>query len=45
VIKRGKGVGYAGVENTLFFNDKTRMVYGDAKGVITKMIQTLKEQE
>jgi len=44
VIKRGKGVGYAGVENTLFFNDKTRMVYGDAKGVITKMIQTLKEQ-
>jgi len=45
VIKRGKGVGYAGVENTLFYNDKTRMVYGDAKGVITKMIQTLKEQE
>ena len=45
VIKRGKGVGYAGVENTLFYDDKTRMVYGDAKGVITKMIQTIKEQE
>lgn len=43
VIKRGKGAGYAGVENTLFYNDKTRMVYGDAKNVITKMIQTLKE--
>jgi H+-translocating NAD(P) transhydrogenase subunit beta len=45
VIKRGKGVGYAGIENPLFFNDKTRMVYGDAKSVMTKMIQTLKEQE
>lgn len=45
VIKRGKGKGYAGIENALFFNDKTRMVYGDAKQVITKMIQTLKGQE
>lgn len=45
VIKRGKGKGYAGIENTLFFNDKTRMVYGDAKQVMTKMIQTLKEQD
>lgn len=45
VIKRGKGAGYAGVENTLFYNDKTRMIYGDAKNVIVKMIQTLKEQE
>lgn len=44
VIKRGRGVGYAGVENTLFYNDKTRMVYGDAKNVVSKMIQTLKEQ-
>lgn len=45
VIKRGKGKGYAGIENALFFNDKTRMVYGDAKQVITKMIQTLKESQ
>lgn len=45
VIKRGKGKGYAGIENLLFFNDKCRMVYGDAKQVIGKMIQTLKEQE
>ncbi len=45
VIKRGKGKGYAGIENLLFFNDKCRMVYGDAKQVITRMIQTLKEQE
>lgn len=45
VVKRGKGKGYAGIENLLFFNDKCRMVYGDAKQVLTKMIQTLKEQE
>jgi NAD(P) transhydrogenase subunit beta len=44
VIKRGKGVGYAGVQNQLFFDDKTKMVYGDGKEVITKMIQTLKSQ-
>lgn len=43
VIKRGKGAGYSGVQNSLFFADKTRMVYGDAKEVISKMIQTLKE--
>lgn len=45
VIKRGKGKGYAGIENLLFYTDKCRMVYGDAKQVISKMIQTLKEQE
>ena len=45
VIKRGKGKGYAGIENLLFFNDKCRMVYGDAKQVISRMIQVLKEQE
>lgn len=45
VIKRGKGKGYAGIENLLFFDDKCRMVYGDAKQVMAKMIQTLKEQE
>ena len=44
VIKRGKGKGYAGIQNTLFFEDKTRMVYGDAKDVMSKMIHTLKEQ-
>jgi NAD(P) transhydrogenase subunit beta len=42
VIKRGRGTGYAGVQNLLFFDDKTKMVFGDAKDVITKMIQTLK---
>lgn len=44
VIKRGRGAGYSGVQNSLFFADKTRMVFGDAKGVIISMIQTLKDQ-
>jgi H+-translocating NAD(P) transhydrogenase subunit beta len=44
VIKRGKGAGYSGVQNALFFADKTRMVYGDAKEAIIKMIQALKNQ-
>lgn len=45
VIKRGKGAGYSGVQNSLFFADKTRMVYGDAKKVIVDMIQAIKEQQ
>ena len=44
VIKRGRGAGYSGVQNSLFFADKTRMVFGDAKAVISEMIQTLKNQ-
>ncbi|HVC19504.1 MAG TPA: NAD(P)(+) transhydrogenase (Re/Si-specific) subunit beta [Vicinamibacterales bacterium] len=43
VIKRGQGKGYAGVENELFFADNTNMVYGDAQGVLVKMIQAVKE--
>jgi len=43
VIKRGKGRGYAGVENLLFYADNTRLVYGDAQAVLVQMIQTLKD--
>ncbi len=43
VIKRGKGVGFAGIENALFFADNTRMVYGDAQKVAAALIQGIKD--
>ncbi|HEU0196848.1 MAG TPA: NAD(P)(+) transhydrogenase (Re/Si-specific) subunit beta, partial [Nevskiaceae bacterium] len=43
VIKRGKGRGYSGVENALFYKDNTNMVYGDAQKVMVQMIQAIKD--
>jgi NAD(P) transhydrogenase subunit beta len=43
VLKRGKGKGFAGIENALFFDDKTRMLYGDAKGTLTKLVNEMKQ--
>jgi NAD(P) transhydrogenase subunit beta len=31
VLKRGKGKGFSGVENELFFDPKTSMLFGDAR--------------
>ncbi len=41
VFKRGKGAGYAGVENPLFFKPKTRMLYGDAKASTDTLLKLL----
>jgi NAD(P) transhydrogenase subunit beta len=43
VIKRGKGKGFAGIENELFFTDNTRMLYGDAQDIVGKLVQSLKK--
>jgi len=43
VIKRGKGKGFAGVENELFFDDNTHMLYGDAQDIVNKLVQALKK--
>jgi NAD(P) transhydrogenase subunit beta len=43
VIKRGRGVGFAGIENALFYADNTRMVYGDAQKVTAGLIQGIKD--
>jgi H+-translocating NAD(P) transhydrogenase subunit beta len=42
VIKRGKGTGYSGVENALFYADNCRMLYGDAQPCVGEIIQQLK---
>ena len=42
VIKRGKGTGYSGVENALFYTDNCRMLYGDAQPMVGHIIQNLK---
>jgi NAD(P) transhydrogenase subunit beta len=42
VIKRGKGTGYSGVENALFYTDNCRMLYGDAQPMAGEIIQHLK---
>ena len=34
MIKRGKGTGFAGIENALFYADNTRMLYGDGAAAI-----------
>jgi NAD(P) transhydrogenase subunit beta len=43
VIKRGKGTGYSGVENPLFYADNARMLYGNARTVASELIKDLKE--
>jgi len=41
VLKRGKGRGFSGLENPLFFKEKTAMLYGDAKESLTHLVQAV----
>lgn len=43
VLKRSMGAGYAGIENPLFFHAKTKMLFGDAKATLSKLVSALKE--
>jgi NAD(P) transhydrogenase subunit beta len=43
VIKRSMNPGFAGIENELFFGDNTLMLFGDAKAMLTSVVQALKE--
>ncbi|MFP4470172.1 MAG: NAD(P)(+) transhydrogenase (Re/Si-specific) subunit beta [Bacteroidales bacterium] len=38
VMKRGMGKGYAGIENPLFFKDNTRMLFGNARDSLQKLL-------
>ncbi|MCC6124519.1 MAG: NAD(P)(+) transhydrogenase (Re/Si-specific) subunit beta [Pirellulales bacterium] len=43
VIKRSMNPGFAGIENELFYGDNTLMLFGDAKAMLTGIVQALKE--
>jgi NAD(P) transhydrogenase subunit beta len=42
VLKRSLSPGFAGIDNPLFYDEKNRMLFGDAKESITKLVQELK---
>jgi NAD(P) transhydrogenase subunit beta len=43
VLKRGKGKGFSGLENPLFFKNVTGMLYGDAKSSLTNLAQAVQK--
>jgi len=43
VFKRGMSAGFAGIENELFYNPKTQMLFGDAKGTLSKLVAEVKQ--
>ncbi len=43
VFKRSMNTGFAGIQNPLFFNDNTRMLFGDAKKTVGELVAQFKE--
>jgi H+-translocating NAD(P) transhydrogenase subunit beta len=43
VIKRGMNAGFSGVDNDLFYKNKTMMLFGGAKDAITQLVASVKE--
>lgn len=43
IIKRSLSVGYAGVDNDLFYEDKTMMLFGDGKAMMTDLNNAIKD--
>ncbi len=43
IMKRGRGTGYAGVQNPLFFKDNSRMLFGDAKKTVDTLMGKLRD--
>jgi H+-translocating NAD(P) transhydrogenase subunit beta len=45
VMKRSLGIGYAGVDNPLFYMDNNQMLYGDAKANVSALLNELSKTE
>lgn len=43
IIKRGLGMGFSGIQNELFFQDKTTMLFGSAKDMLTQLVAEVKQ--
>ena len=43
VMKRSMNAGFAGIENELFYNPKTSMLFGDAKASLVKLVSEIKQ--
>jgi NAD(P) transhydrogenase subunit beta len=42
IIKRSMNPGFAGIDNPLYYDPRTMMLFGDAKGAVSKLVEALK---
>ena len=43
VLKRSMASGFAGIDNPLFYNEKTAMLFGDAKSSVGEVLSEVQE--
>ena len=43
IVKRSLKPGFAGIDNELYYDPKTMMLFGDAKGVLSKLVVEMKQ--
>jgi NAD(P) transhydrogenase subunit beta len=43
VMKRSMATGFAGIENPLFYQENTKMLFGDAKNVLQQLVAEFKK--